>query len=85
MIGLAGRVGSVTLPIHVPRYRQIMDDLRRRIAEGELAPGSKLPTTRKLAEHYGTTPGTVRAAVERLLDAGELVGRQGSGVYVPKL
>jgi GntR family transcriptional regulator len=33
-----------------PMYRQIAEDLRRRIESGDLAPGSQLPTELELRE-----------------------------------
>ncbi|MDG4829354.1 GntR family transcriptional regulator [Solwaraspora sp. WMMD1047] len=45
-------------------------------------PGEKLPTTRELADQYETSGVTVRKAVELLIEAGVLEGRQGIGVFV---
>lgn len=74
----------------VPLYRRIMNDIKSRIETGELAAGAELPSTSKLAEQYGqlfelgrpVSPGTVRAAVDRLIEAGVLRGHQGLGVFV---
>ena len=71
------------MPAYVPMYRQIMREIRRRIEIGDLKPGDKLPTTRELADQYDTSTGTVRKAVEILLEAEILEGRQGLGVFVP--
>lgn len=59
-----------------------MDDLRRRIAAGEFAPGSQLPIQRDLAEYYGVSTQPVKAALLRLELAGEVVGHQGKGIFV---
>ncbi|WP_243704827.1 GntR family transcriptional regulator [Micromonospora sp. KC723] len=53
---------------------------RRRI----LKPGDKLPSTRELADQYETSPVTVRKAVDILIESGELLGRQGLGVFVAR-
>lgn len=66
----------------VPYFRRIMDDIRAQISDGRLRPGDRLPSTRDLAKQYNVSPGTVRAAVDRLLDSGELNGHQGVGVFV---
>jgi GntR family transcriptional regulator len=68
----------------VPLYRQVMNDIRAKIASGEWPPDHRLPSTRELADHYGVSNGTVRAAVDRLLDAGVLRGHQGLAVYVAR-
>lgn len=81
MVGSAGLAGSTDVPA-VPFFRRIMDDIRAQIADGRLNPGQRLPSTRLLAEHYDVSPGTVRAAIDRLLDSGELTGHQGVGVFV---
>lgn len=81
MVESQGLAGSATLPF-TPLYRQIMDDIRRRIAAGELKPGDELPTTDELAQRYDAGRTTVRTAVERLIDAGVLRGHQGRAVYV---
>ncbi len=59
------------------RYRQIAEDLRRRIAKGELPIGSVLPPLRRLAETYGTGQHTVRMGVEALRREGRV--RSGPG------
>jgi GntR family transcriptional regulator len=37
---------------------------------------------RELAEQYETSPVTVRRAIDSMIELGELVGRQGTGVFV---
>jgi len=70
-----------TMPIPMG-YRRIADDLRSRIAGGEYAPGSRLPTYRELAEHYNAGITTVQKAVQLLQSEGVVVGVQGAGLYV---
>lgn len=70
------------MPHAVPLWRVIRDDLRARIKAGILKPGDKLPSTRELADQYETSPVTVRKAVDILIESGELLGRQGMGVFV---
>ena len=72
-----------------PYYRRILADVRRRIVSGEWPRGSKLPSTRELAEHYRRaynsptlTHSTVRHAISLLIEMGELRGQQGLGVFV---
>lgn len=70
------------MPYAVPLWRSIRDDLRARIAAGLLNPGDKIPTTRELMAAHSTTSATVRRAVDSMIESGELIGRQGLGVFV---
>lgn len=70
------------MPEFVPYYRRIMADITSQISAGTLPPGSQLPSTQELATQYGVSTGTVRAAVDRLLEGGVLTGHQGRGVFV---
>ncbi|MFB9236295.1 GntR family transcriptional regulator [Plantactinospora siamensis] len=70
------------MPYAAPLWRSIRDDLRARIKAGLLKPGEKIPTTKALMEEYSTTSATVRRAVDSMIESGELVGRQGIGVFV---
>ncbi|GGL88137.1 MULTISPECIES: GntR family transcriptional regulator [Micromonospora] len=65
-----------------PLWRRIRREIQAKIAAGVLKPGDKLPTTRELAEQYDTSGVTVRKAIDILLEAGVLEGRQGVGVFV---
>ena len=70
------------MPYAVPLWRSIREDLRARIAAGLLKPGDRIPTTRELMAQHSTTSATVRRAVDSMIEAGELIGRQGLGVFV---
>lgn len=50
----------------VPVHRQVYEDLRARIAMGEWAPGSFLPSEIDLAHEYGIGHGTLRKVYSRL-------------------
>jgi GntR family transcriptional regulator len=66
-----------------PMYRQIADDLRRRIESGELGPRSKLPTEAELGKQYGdASRNTVRDAIRFLVNRGLVVTRAGQGTFV---
>lgn len=65
-----------------PRYRQIADELRRRILSGELGPGDKLPSENALRAQYGVADETARRALGVLAAEGLTEGRRGSGTYV---
>ena len=65
-----------------PMYRQIAEDLRQRIASGELAPGSQLPTELELRERYNASRNTVRDAIKWLINLGLVATRPGQGTFV---
>lgn len=67
-----------TLPIHV----QLENLIRDKIANGEYAIGSCLPSERRLAETYGINRLTVRAALKNLRQEGLIVAHQGRGNFV---
>lgn len=64
------------------RYLEVADDLRHRIATGELRPGRLLPSEAQLAEDHGISRVTVRRALATLRDAGLVASRQGFGWFV---
>lgn len=87
MVNSAGLPGSSVVP--EPYYRRILADIRGRIASGEWPPGTQLPSTRQLVDRYrqslpaaGLATATVRRAIDLMLEAGELEGQQGVGVFV---
>jgi GntR family transcriptional regulator len=66
-----------------PPYRQVADDLRRKIGpEGQYAPGTRLPSIRKLAAEYEISPQTVQNALRDLRQEGLVVSQQGRAFFV---
>ncbi|MEV6271283.1 FadR/GntR family transcriptional regulator [Kribbella sp. NPDC051936] len=61
---------------------QIVDDLKRRILDGGIAPGAKLPAENSLVEEFGVSRTVVREAVSRLQAAGLVETFQGRGSFV---
>jgi GntR family transcriptional regulator len=51
-------------------YKQIADDLRHRIASGQLAPGDEVPTEGELAARWNTSRGPIRNALAELRNEG---------------
>jgi GntR family transcriptional regulator len=64
------------------KYREIADDLRRRIQAEEFGDKRRLPGERKLAEHYDASQMTIRQALGVLRDEGLVESRVGSGWFV---
>ncbi|WP_248966019.1 GntR family transcriptional regulator [Sphaerisporangium perillae] len=65
-----------------PRHQQIAAEIRALIMSGDLAPGTRLPTTQQLMAQYSVTSQTVQRTLNVLKDEGFVVGRAGVGVYV---
>ncbi len=61
-----------------PRYTRIVEDLRRGILGGRMAPGSRVPSQYTLAESYGVTKETANKALTILAAEGLLVRRRGA-------
>jgi DNA-binding FadR family transcriptional regulator len=79
-----GSIGSVALePIVNQRlYQQVADSIRKQIQSGSMAPGSRLPSEKLLAQQLGVSRPTVREAMIALEIAGLVEIRTGSGSYV---
>ncbi|HEY6123583.1 MAG TPA: GntR family transcriptional regulator [Steroidobacteraceae bacterium] len=58
----------------VPIYRQILEQVRRMVASGQLAPGTALPSVRDLAIRHTINPMTISRAYS-LLEAEGLLER----------
>ncbi len=66
----------------LPLYRQIVDHVWVKVAEGVLDPGEKLPTVRQWAVDLGVHPNTVARAYKELELLGVVVRRAGEGTFV---
>ncbi|HKZ04315.1 MAG TPA: GntR family transcriptional regulator [Methylomirabilota bacterium] len=66
----------------VPRYHQIAQHLRERMADGRLQPGTRMDNQRRLAQEYGVTLMTLRQALEVLERDGLIARRHGLGTFV---
>jgi GntR family transcriptional regulator len=60
------------------------DSLRTWLASGRHRLGERLPPEQELSSNLGISRGTLRTALRRLEESGEIVRRQGSGTYVGK-
>ena len=67
---------------HVPKYAQIADAIRQRIARGVWPVGTRLPANEDLAQEFGVSRITIRQAVDLLQRDSLLDARQGSGTFV---
>ena len=63
----------------VPLYRQVADELRKRIAAEKL---TRLPSLLTICQEYEVSRPTAEAAVRLLVEAGEAIVVPGKGTYV---
>ena len=66
----------------VDLYEQVAGEIRRAIADGEAAPGDRLPPAKDLAAILGVNSNTVLRALRMLRDEGLLEFRRGRGISV---
>ena len=63
-------------------FQQIVDQLTRLIASGELPPGAPLPSIRELAVQLRVNPNTVARSYRILEDSGVIQMKRGIGAFV---
>ena len=78
---------SSALDLHLdwngkPDSRKLAEALRTAIRDGRLAAGSRVPSTRSLAQDLGVARGTVTRAYDQLATEGFLLARQGAPTTV---
>jgi GntR family transcriptional regulator len=66
----------------IPIYRQLMDQVRRLVAGGQLPPGAELPSVRELAAQHAVNPMTVSKAYALLEAEGLLERNRGKPMTV---
>ena len=73
---------SLRPELGVPIYRQLMDQIRRLIAAGQLPAGTALPSVRDLAMEHAVNPMTISKAYALLEAEGLLVRNRGKPMTV---
>ncbi|HFC09503.1 MAG TPA: GntR family transcriptional regulator [Chloroflexi bacterium] len=71
----------------VPRYRQVAEQLAKEITEGALPADARIASERELAERFGISRMTARAAINILVRRGLITRRSGARAHVapPKI
>ena len=66
----------------VPIYLQLMHQVRRLVASGQLAPGTELPSVREVATEYTVNPTTISKAYSLLENEGLLQRNRGKPMTI---
>jgi GntR family transcriptional regulator len=66
----------------VPPYLQIAADIRRKIEDGTIPPGRRIPSTVEMEQEYDVARDTLRKATKLLKEEGLVESVQGMGLYV---
>lgn len=66
----------------MPGYQEISQAIAEKIKQGQLLPGSQLPTVKKLAQEYRVSVVTAQRAISTLKEQGIVVTTWGEGTYV---
>lgn len=66
----------------IPPYEQIRSQIAQHVESGELQPGDRLPTVRRLAEDLGVATNTVARAYRELEHAGVIETRGRGGSFI---
>lgn len=66
----------------VPVYRQIVQYICDKVANGEWTIGSRLPSQRALAEAFDVNRSTISTAIDELTSYGIIAGKSGAGTQI---
>ncbi len=70
------------MPRSILIYETVLDELKRRVADGELRPGDRLPSVQQLSREFHVGVSSVREALRVLAATGVVRIEQGRGVFV---
>lgn len=65
-----------------PLYRQLYERIREAVLNGQLAPATRLPSSRALAAELGLARGTVALSYELLASEGFIIGQGAAGTRI---
>ena len=82
MTAHSAQLFSISTGSPEPIYRQLVEQVRRLVAAGQMAPGDALPSVRELAHALALNPMTVSKAYNLLEMEGLLARRRGLGMLV---
>lgn len=67
---------------NAPKWEQIADVLKARIADGTYPVDSRLPSQHQLVAEFGVVPGTAQKVLTRLREQGWAYSVRGVGTFV---
>lgn len=67
---------------NAPLYKEVEREIMQCLARGDWKPGDRLPTEPELADRFGVAVFTIRAGIQKLVETGILLRRQGKGTFV---
>lgn len=65
-----------------PLYTQVIEQVKRRVAVGDLSPGAELPSIRQLASDLKVSVITIKRAYLELEREGVIITRHGKGSFI---
>ncbi|MCG8490724.1 MAG: PLP-dependent aminotransferase family protein [Sneathiellales bacterium] len=66
----------------IPLHKQLFLEIRNAILQGRLKPGTRLPSSRKMADDLNVSRNTVLNAFDQLMAEGYISSRIGAGSYI---
>ena len=82
MTSHSAQLFSISTGSSEPIYRQLVEQVRRLVAGGQMAPGDGLPSVREVAQALALNPMTVSKAYSLLEVEGLLTRQRGMGMRV---
>ncbi len=73
---------NLNFDLDKPIYLQIIDEIKRAIVRGELAPGAKIPSQRELAQQIKVNPNTVQKAYQEMERIRLVETLRGQGTFI---
>lgn len=65
-----------------PIYEQVIEEIKKELVRGDLRPGEKLPSQRKLAKKIEVNPNTVQRAYREMEQRGLVETKRGKGTFI---
>lgn len=76
---------EISFTSHIPIYVQLVDQIKHKIASGEMVPGNQLPTVRQLAADLRVNFNTIARAYRLLDEEGIISTQHGRGTFILEL
>jgi len=74
--------GEVVWATDRARWKQVADELRRRIRAGDYKPRYPIPSLNQLHQEFGVAKNTIRKVIAQLVDEGYVRAEHGVATFV---